>query len=101
MYWESAVLLNRLEVVVGFNSCYTGWNTSFNKLYCITDQAAQRSCSRFHSLQLYISTCRSDHKNRPWTPTFRYVISYSSRLARVNIIGGSLLLVLQVNTMLH
>ena len=34
-------------------------------------------------------------------PTFRYVISYSSRLARVNIIGGSLLLVLQVNTMLH
>lgn len=66
---------------------------------CITDQVAQRSCSRSPS-RLIIPCATLIFLPKP-TPRFIYVISYSSQLARVNIIGGSLLLVLQVNTMLH
>jgi hypothetical protein len=58
----------------------------------ITDQAAQRSCS-----QILYPTCSSDSQKQTPRTSFPRTLD----LALVNIIGGSLLLVLQVNTMLH
>lgn len=96
MYWELAVLLNRLDVEVDPSSCYAGSNNSFNSLY---HQSGGSTVMQPIPQSTY-TMCNPDLPTKP-DPTFRYVISYSSRLARVNIIGGSLLLVLQVNTMLH